>query len=61
MIVVLGHYAAKTQAGKRFVSDGVMGFALRNGSGPSERPSQTTKHVAEGCKDAHEAFGGLST
>jgi hypothetical protein len=52
---------AKTPAGKRFVSDGVMGFALRNGSGPSERPPQTTKHVAEGCKDAHEAFGRLST
>ena len=26
-----GHYAAKTPAGKRFVSDWVMEFALRNG------------------------------
>jgi ketosteroid isomerase-like protein len=26
-----GHYAAKTPAGKRFVSDWVMVFALRNG------------------------------
>jgi ketosteroid isomerase-like protein len=30
-VVVLGHYAAKTAAGKRFVSDWVMVFALRNG------------------------------
>ncbi len=22
-----------------------------------ERPPQTTEHVAEGCKDAHQAFG----
>jgi uncharacterized protein len=30
-VVVLGHCAAKTPAGKRFVSDWVMVFALRNG------------------------------
>jgi uncharacterized protein len=30
-VVVLGHYAAKTPAGKRFVSDWVMVFTLRNG------------------------------
>jgi hypothetical protein len=34
---------------------------LRDGEGrelgSSERPPQTTEHVAEGCKDAHQAFG----
>jgi ketosteroid isomerase-like protein len=30
-VVVLGHYAAKTPAGRRFVSDWAMVFALRNG------------------------------